>query len=551
VEPNTRRTGRRTELLSMRTMMTRLVIVGALLAMADASLLAQSGPREPRQSTLWASPTEGLPLEVNWLPGDSKLVIAIRPASLLASEEGQRVRRALGPAIGVLTDSLTNATERPLTDFDSILLAAAPSREGRPHWTLKARLANREPVRFHGERVVAPEGRAPAPLEGVYYRWNGQAWFEFLRQADRRSDETRSDETGAAGSHDETGAAGSQLWMGREAELLAQWKDADRVSIMSPRFEQIVQSTDRDRHVTIVASTSFLLGEGKKWFHPTFGWLIDALDQLRFEKVDMIVVSLHLGPNYQFFGEVQLFHRADARPQPLSKKFYTELERAPNRIEDWLSNLNSIDRHWRKLAMRMPRMIRVLVQQARLAVENQHPVLTFSLPAHAAHNLVAAIEMSFSEASSTVTGPVTASLTPPAIKSWKSLLRQQVDLEIRQDSLDTTLRILESKITSKYPTITFPFRIRIVGADLQDEGITRNQQIRGLRLVDKTIGEVLTAVAIAANPITKVKSAAETDQKLIWTVANDPKVPEERIVLITTRKAAKKKGYPLPPAFRP
>ena len=144
-----------------------------------------------------------------------------------------------------------------------------------------------------------------------------------------------------------------------------------------------------------------------------------------------------------------------------------------------------------------------------------------------------------------------ASKTASPIKSWKSLLRQPLDLDIRQDSLEATLQILQSQIVDVYPAIEFPFRIRILGSDLRKEGITRNQQIRNLRRSGETISDLLTAIVMSANPVTTVKSPAEADQKLIWTIAPDPDVSSERIILITTRKAAESKNYPLPPAFRP
>ena len=47
--------------------------------------------------TLWASPTDGPPLELAYLPPGVEIILAVRPAELLAHPEGKKVLAALGP----------------------------------------------------------------------------------------------------------------------------------------------------------------------------------------------------------------------------------------------------------------------------------------------------------------------------------------------------------------------------------------------------------------------------------------------------------------------
>ena len=90
-----------------------------------------------------------------------------------------------------------------------------------------------------------------------------------------------------------------------------------------------------------------------------------------------------------------------------------------------------------------------------------------------------------------------------------------------------------------------------MGADLQLNGITRNQQIAQFQADGQSIAEILTQIVMRANPVTTVTDPAENDQKLIWVIAPDPVDPKRRILLITTRDAAAREGYKLPGPFQP
>jgi hypothetical protein len=93
------------------------------------------------------------------------------------------------------------------------------------------------------------------------------------------------------------------------------------------------------------------------------------------------------------------------------------------------------------------------------------------------------------------------------------------------------------------------FAIKIIGGDLEIDGITRNQTIRDFKQENQTVADILTALVRKANPITTVKDPSEADQKLVWVIASDPDSPGKQIVLITTRAAAAAKKYKLPAPF--
>src|SRR5688572_12354476 len=47
--------------------------------------------------SMWVSPTNGRPIDLNYLPPGVEIILALRPAELLGHAEGQKVFAALGP----------------------------------------------------------------------------------------------------------------------------------------------------------------------------------------------------------------------------------------------------------------------------------------------------------------------------------------------------------------------------------------------------------------------------------------------------------------------
>lgn len=129
--------------------------------------------------------------------------------------------------------------------------------------------------------------------------------------------------------------------------------------------------------------------------------------------------------------------------------------------------------------------------------------------------------------------------------SLSEILHSKTSFEIKQDALERAAAALVAKVRKKGEA----FEVRLVGKDLQIEGITRNQSIRDVSYKEKTVAEILTALVLKANPNTAIKDPDDPRLKLIWTIAPDPDNPDREIVLITTRQAAKTRGDKIPVVF--
>ena len=110
----------------------------------------------------------------------------------------------------------------------------------------------------------------------------------------------------------------------------------------------------------------------------------------------------------------------------------------------------------------------------------------------------------------------------------------------------------KSVCRERYAGVPDDFEIRMVGRDLELEGITRNQRLRKLEGKELPVAELLTEVAKQMNPLGNRVELSEDRQKVVWTVGVDPRDPDRRkLILITTRRAAEQRGYRLPAVFLP
>jgi hypothetical protein len=195
-------------------------------------------------------------------------------------------------------------------------------------------------------------------------------------------------------------------------------------------------------------------------------------------------------------------------------------------------------------------MIRYAAAHMRVGVEDGQAIVNGALPSVAAPNLAFAGAMILA-ASPAADSAAPAEPSHRGPTSLEELIHARISQSFAQKSLEFAMRDLVTDVKESFPRLPFDFDVTIIGRDLQLNGITRNQQIANFDAQQKTVGEILTALVMRANPVTTVKDASELDQKLIWVIGPDPRDPNRKILLIATRDAADREGYKLPPPFQP
>ncbi len=177
-----------------------------------------------------------------------------------------------------------------------------------------------------------------------------------------------------------------------------------------------------------------------------------------------------------------------AARRPLFSQLSAKLSGLPQRLEGHLASLDTVDEYWRRLALRFNSMVRLVVTQTRTSIEDQQLLVNVLLPLSAAHNLIAATELTLVTSGSAGD----RSEVSPATMTIDDMLELKMSLVIPQQSLEFCLRDLAIEVNEAMVGLPYPFQIVIAGSDLQQEGITRNQQIRDFRGEQQTVSELLT-----------------------------------------------------------
>jgi eukaryotic-like serine/threonine-protein kinase len=469
---------------------------------------------------LWASPTQGPPIDLKYVPNGARIYLVVRPSEMLSRPEGERVLKALGPDFAEARAAWEAAAGVSLADVERLTIAAYPNNGQMPKFCSVVQLQD------------------ASEQDGLLSKWGNPSGVTGLSSVFQKGQiayyipEEGNGQTFVMGSLEpeiRDVATGTPLLMQRE-------------------IGRLLQASDADRHVTILFATDFFRGDGKLLFE---GQKEKALDQLEWflgTGLKAGMVGLHFGEPFYF--ELRAQNDVTVDPVTLASNLRARADEVPMFMEDYLIKLNPPP-YWARVHARMRDMVYELQAQLRSGVDGDQAMINSVLPEVAAHNLAFGGEMLLALApggSPAMPGSVAAAKTVP--QTIEELLNSPLTLSFGSNDMILAMQELEGAVGDTFVGLPFPFKITIMGTHLQLEGITKNQRINDFDMKDAKVSEILTAMVRKANPITTVKDPSETDQKLIWVVAPDPDNPANKIVLITTRKSADG-NYTLPEVFRP
>ena len=474
--------------------------------------------------SLWASPTNGEPLNFSFVPQGGQLFIYVRPQAFLEQSEGSRILKALGPKFERGLSDWEKSADLPFSRLDACLFTVSIDANGLPQLTTRVELSDDV---FQSSKWLTAERKSEE--NGVLARDGELACLI----CDSPSNETPAAAVDGVPKrwHLVLGPINTVAEIARSESVMP---------ILRREFEELRSESDRSKHFTILGAPSFLLGDGQGLLPDSYAKFPNYVDTFLGPGIRAILFTSHLADGSNF-TELRLAANAESK-RPL-------LDRLPQKLASLNSDLRPIidaaasDDYWSTFANRMSRMIEFTTSNTRTTIEGSQVIANVSLPDVAAHNFVLATELALaSQASTTTQSRAKASLT------LDEIVVKKMDFAIEQQSLEFAVRDLITQVNDSFPNANGSFLIKIVGADLQLDGITRNQQIRNLDVSDQSIGEILTTLCQRANPVT-ASAANHPDQKLVWVVASDPDNPNNPCVLLTTRQAAARKGLELPDLF--
>jgi hypothetical protein len=294
-------------------------------------------------------------------------------------------------------------------------------------------------------------------------------------------------------------------------------------------LEQVVGMLDEKRHLTVFGSPHYLLTQGRVVLAGPLAKLAKPLESLFGDALQAAALSAHFADDC--YLELDAVATRDVPPKELVGELAERVNELPDAVELYCAALNPSP-YGRVLVLRLPTMLRTVIDQMRSGAEGKGVVLNAYLPRQAGHNLALATELALAQtpgAAVVATGPAPPAAGAAAVPAGPlGKLEQKITLVFAKDTLEKSIQMIADEIGTP---------MDIIGPDLQLEGITKNQSF-GLDARDKSAREVLLEILAKANP----------DGKLVYIVREEDGV---ETILVTTRAAVQKRGDKLPPGLAP
>lgn len=450
---------------------------------------------------LWASPTSGPPISLAYAPPGAQCFIHLRPQALATHPEGEKILAALGPWGQAIVASLRELTQLQLDEIEALLVSIVPAKDRGYHIALRIHLAPEASTRFSG---AAPE------LVG--------------------------DHTYFSPPPGDSAEPAGRILVICPTQLASELVDsAGEPPPLVRDLESLVEHSDADRTATIIVSPKFLEASGSDL-------LVDDAEPLRIALRRLVgneatAVALSLNWDDDFFAELRAVPALNVPPRRLAATLKQRIAEAPDEIEE-LVLATTWHPHGRKILARFPGMLRKFAGYARSAGDDRQALVRCYLPSIAGHNLLMAAELLLTQPQGDGALADAAAPAPAAALSTEERLKRPTSLSFAKESLDRAIELIAADTG---------LDISIAGADLQLDGITKNQSL-ALEVRDQPAAAVLVEILLRCNPDRTATGPADPRQKLVYVVEPAQQGAAGRII-VTTRTAAAQRQLPLPDVF--
>ena len=311
-------------------------------------------------------------------------------------------------------------------------------------------------------------------------------------------------------------------------------------------LQSLWDSSSQEANLVALVTPNFLFADGREMLANSVPEFVPILKGWLIPDVAAASISIHTQSDTVY---VELREAASGTSTPASL-----LESLRNQITTWPDWGNQFivsavpDASWRLLASKLPGMLQFVGDHTRSTIINQQVVASFYLPSDAG----AQVALGTFLAMNTPAGSVAAAqpAAPQKALTVDEMLNRPMSIAFVQLSLQFAIDAVGEEFASGLPDGNKMPNMKIIGGDLQLNGITQNQQIRDFEENNVPLRDVLTKIVRGANPDKTATGPDDPKQALLWVVNPVGKPPAETEILITTRDAAQKKGYVLPKEFQ-
>ena len=464
----------------------------------------------------WASPTDGPPPRLEYLPPGAQLILLARPADLLGSDEGRLFLRALGGRVERALAALAASCGCAVEEIDAVQAGWQADPEAGPEAVSGGYAVwGREPLPVAADESLRADAWGPTKsrtADGETFHVGPAVCYWLPREEGGR--------VLVAAPEKQVAELAAGQAANRERAAATDWRER-LAATLPPDLENLVGMLDETRHLTLFGSPAYLLHDGRPVFAGPLAKLVEPLAAVLGSDAAAAALSVHCAGT--FYAEIDLVAAAAKSARQEAAGLAARLATLADTVEEYC---NALDPHpyGRKLVMRLPRMLGLIAANLRAGAEGRGVVVNCHLPEHAGHNLALAAELAIEQTPGTQ--PLLATAAPAAQQSAADRLAKKISLTFARDTLEKSIQMIAEEIGVP---------MEILGKDLELEGITKNQSF-GLDEQDQPAEAILRTILARSNP----------DGKLVYVIR---KQAGAESVEITTRAAAAKRGDDLPAAF--
>jgi serine/threonine protein kinase len=480
---------------------------------------------------LWGSPTSGAPISAKYLSPMSHAVIALRPADLLKSpyadgifdsKDPEGVGRVIGPLGQLVKRDLPVLAGTTAENIKQVLVGILDGMGGPYKTSLVIRYEEAVP----GDTLIAAWGNPQ-----VVMAKDSQGKEHNLYQLPDRVMYVPENEKGLV-----VAILPSSMSPAEITEYLDMMQSNSYS--LRPDLELILKASDADRHFTFAFPGNFLtIGSGQDLFVGVAARLKEPLNTFLSvnDAVNMpgpakaVMLSMHLSDN--FFMEMRINPPVGRPASAVAQEFHDRMAGLPRQVKVYINNLSKTP-YSSNLLIDFDEIVKNFAAFTRAGADDEQVVLRTYLPAGAGQYLALCTYASLQEGYGGGPGPSNVASGGTKAKTFDDKMATKISLVFDRNPLEVTMQLLSEAMG---------IEIQILGADLQLDGITKNQS-SGMNEKDKPGKEILLGFLGRAHP------------KLVYFTKPKEGSPGDEILYISSvsgvaARLERKEQFKLPPEF--
>jgi len=451
-----------------------------------------------------ASPTKGKPIELQYIPYGTQIILNIRPAALWKNDgPGQEFRYCIPPLAKLLEEKFMELFKRKPEQIEEAQICIIPGTLGTmPEIAAVIHLVDEAKKSqlledFGGERI--DDFGHPVYVSG------NTAYLI----ADQKT-----------------------IAMGPKTAAKEMVDAITERSLTSDGIDELLPMTDRERHVTFVFVPRAIRQHASWWFPDNLKPFVLSICNWFGDEVEAVAWSFHLGDK-NFYSELLMRNVTGITSSRLERETRAKLDKLPREILSTIKMMKPREMGKRKVIGRVPKMSESYALASTVHHGPRHVQIVTPLPERAAPNLALGTILAWDESTRTDFTKAAPKTTPSDEQKLPDLIVDRLKLKMDAEYSRTAFWEAFKSVSDEIKT-----RIDIDGDALKAGGFTKNMP-QTFKLDKAPAQEVIAKI------LEKYQDPKKPSNTIVVVIDQDKKT-----ILITTQAFAEQKNMTMFDVFK-